>query len=437
MEKEGIFSTIKQEVVGGLSPTKPTSKDRDEEVPVSPTIDLPHPRRRKGRRLKNHPFSHLPEPFMARRGTRFRPLGQTLAPLMEEPPYAGAGTFTGDSQKNVWSKWVRSVSTSYAAAGCSGSTGSTIRSDLRLLLGVMGAPLAPAYVNSSVDNLPHISIKDTPIESSAAQYILQQYTAATGGFRLQSSIRSACAIGKLRMMMKNRTAAPAETGGFVLWQMAPDKWYVELAVCGNKIRAGSDGKLVWRHTPWLKPHAAKGPVRPLRRALQGIDPLTTASLFINALCIGEKKVNGEDCFILRISADPETLRARSDGAGEIIRHALFGYFSQKSGLLIHMEDSHLTRIQSSAGAGAVYWETTINSFIDDYRPVEGVMIAHSGRSIVTLFRFGETAMRNNSTTMEESWTIEEVAFNVPGISSDCFIAPADIRCRSKSAKSTS
>lgn len=70
-------------------------------------------------------------------------------------------------------------------------------------------------------------------------------------------------------VIKNRNASKAaESGGFVLWQMNPDMWYVELALGGSKIHAGCNGKLVWRHTPWLGPHAAKGPVRPLRRALQ-------------------------------------------------------------------------------------------------------------------------------------------------------------------------
>lgn len=60
----------------------------------------------------------------------------------------------------------------------------------------------------------------------------------------------------------------AEHGWFVLWQMMPDKWYMELALEGSTVQAGSNGKLVWRYTPWLGAHAAKGPVRPLRRALQ-------------------------------------------------------------------------------------------------------------------------------------------------------------------------
>lgn len=159
---------------------------------------------------------------------------------------------------------------------------------------------------------------------------------------------------------------------------------------------------------------------------QGLDPRSTASMFTDARCIGERKINGEDCFILKLCADPQTLKARSEGPAEIIRHVLFGYFSQRTGLLVHMEDSHLTRIQSNGG-DAIYWETTINSFLDDYRPVEGIMIAHSGRSVVTLFRFGDMAMSHTKTRMEEAWTIEEVAFNVPGLSVDCFIPPADLR----------
>lgn len=149
-------------------------------------------------------------------------------------------------------------------------------------------------------------------------------------------------------------------------------------------------------------------------------------MFTDAVCIGEKKINEQDCFILKVAADPQTLKARSEGPAEIIRHVLFGYFSQKSGLLIHMEDSHLTRIQSNGG-DAVYWETTINSFLDDYRPVEGIMIAHAGHSVVTLFQFGEMAMSHTRTRMEEAWTIDEVAFNVPGLSRECFIPPSDLR----------
>ncbi|XVF64154.1 hypothetical protein PTKIN_Ptkin09bG0144900 [Pterospermum kingtungense] len=415
--KQGFFSAVR-----GLSPSKsrPTSPVRSSS-PMSSLL----------RRRKNNKSHHLsrPEPLIFRSGI-LRP-AEALSPLREGPD--PDGTDGGDSRmEGRWAQWMKARAPSVSTSTCK-------RSDLRLLLGVLGSPLAPVHV-STLEPFPHLSIKDTPIESSSAQYILQQYTAASGGQKLQNSIHNAYAMGRVRMVAsefetankvtKNRNSSKAvESGGFVLWQMNPDMWYVELALGGSKVHAGCNGKLVWRHTPWLGAHAAKGPVRPLRRALQGLDPRTTASMFANARCIGEKKINEEDCFILKLCADPATLKARSEGPAEIIRHVLFGYFSQKTGLLVHLEDSHLTRIQNNGG-DAVYWETTINSFLEDYRPVEGIIIAHSGRSVVTLFRFGDTAMSHTRTRMEEAWAIEEVAFNVPGLSMDCFIPPAEIRLAS-------
>ncbi|KAL8492081.1 hypothetical protein ACS0TY_023628 [Phlomoides rotata] len=411
--RQGFFSTLKDEVVRGLSPAR---RGRSHSPADSGLL-------RRRRRSSVGP----PEILVSRSGS-YRPGAETLSPLREGPDPNGSDS--GDQKSDGWAHWLcRAPSASTSGSGYS-------RSDLRLLLGVLGAPLAPVHV-SNIDTLPHLSIKDTPIETSSAQYILQQYLAASGGHKLQSSIQNAYAMGNVKMLasdietatkvIKNRSSSKvAESGSFVLWQMNPDMWYVELALGGSKVRAGCNGKLVWRHTPWLGAHSAKGPVRPLRRALQGLDPRTTANMFINARCTGEKKINGEDCFILKLCADPHTLKARSEGPAEIIRHVLFGYFSQKTGLLVHLEDSHLTRIQTN-GVEAVYWETTINSVLEDYRPVEGIMIAHSGRSVVTLFRFGETAMSHTKTRMEEVWTIEEVAFNVPGLSMDCFIPPSELR----------
>ncbi|CAM8904292.1 unnamed protein product [Rhodiola kirilowii] len=422
--KQGFFSALKDDVVRGLSPSRTRSR-RSPAPSRSPMSGLLT--RRKG---SGH------GEYGDKSGTRsdnLRPVGETLAPLMEGPD-TDCGEIWNSKRSGLGNWMNRQLSRTPSI-----STNLKQSSDLRLLLGVMGAPLAPVHV-SCTDHLPHLSIKDTPIETSSAHYILQQYTAACGGQKLQNSIKNSYAMGKIKMIAsefetakkvtKNRNGPrDAETGGFVLWQMNPDMWYVELAVRGSKVHAGCNGKLVWRHTPWLGSHTAKGPVRPLRRALQGLDPRTTASMFAGARCIGEKKINGQDCFILKLCADPQTLKARSEFPAEIIRHVLFGYFSQKTGLLVYMEDSHLTRIQSNGG-DAVYWETTINSYLDDYKPVEGIKIAHSGRSAVTLFRFGETAMSHSKTRMEEAWTIEEVAFNVPGLSLDCFIPPADLRSSS-------
>ncbi|RXH87433.1 hypothetical protein DVH24_034333 [Malus domestica] len=402
-KKQGFFSALKDEVVRGLSPSR--SRASSPARSGSPMTGLLR-RKKQNHHGNGHGVQLVAQPdaLIGRSGS--------LRPVMEGPDPDGGEL--GDSKRvgSSLGQWMRGQ-LSRTPSVSSVAHNNSKSSDLRLLLGVMGAPLAPLHVSTS-DPFPHLSIKDTPIETSSAQYILQQYTAASGGQKLQNSIKNAYAMGKVRMVasefetatkvMKTRNASRcAESGGFVLWQMSPDMWYVELAVGGSKVHAGCNGSL------------SGGTHRGL-----GLDPRSTASMFTDARCIGERKINGEDCFILKLSADPQTLKARSEGPAEIIRHVLFGYFSQKTGLLVHMEDSHLTRIQSNGG-DAVYWETTINSFLDDYRPVEGIMIAHSGRSVVTLFRFGEMAMSH--TKNKDGRSLD----NRGGLSMDCFIPPADLR----------
>ncbi|KAG0496789.1 hypothetical protein HPP92_001480 [Vanilla planifolia] len=336
--------------------------------------------------------------------------------------------------------------------------------ELQLMLGVVGAPLVPVPV-PSYHTLPVRSLNDDPIvrlfsntcqlslllcsnshrtmqETSMAKYIVQQYVAATGGEKALSKINSMYAMGKVRIAGSDLRASgggsgkkmgkgcggggdSGELGGFVYWHKGPDLWCLELVVSGCKISAGSDGKVAWRQTPWQQSHASRGPPRPLRRSLQGLDPSSTAKLFASAICIGEKTINGEDCFVLRLDAEAASLRARSSSNVEIIRHTLWGYFSQRTALLVQLEDSHLLRIKAP-NRESIYWETTMDSSIGDYRPVDGVNIAHAGRTTVSLFRFGETADGNTRTRMEETWTVEEVDFNIWGLSMDFFMPPGDI-----------
>ncbi|GMI87200.1 Boundary of ROP domain6 [Hibiscus trionum] len=312
--------------------------------------------------------------------------------------------------------------------------------EIQLLLGVIAAPLIPLPIKPNNDN--H-SIKDHPIEASMAKYIVKQYIAAVGGEKAVGAIDSMYAMGKVRMAasefsagegsvnnkivkVRNLRHGGGEVGGFVLWQKRPELWCLELVVSGCKISAGSDGKVAWRQTPWHHSHASRGPPRPLRRFLQGLDPRSTANLFTNSVCVGERTINHEDCFILKLEAEPLTLRARSSSNVEIIRHTVWGCFSQRTGLLIQLEDSHLLRIKS-LGSDGVFWETTMESSIQDYRIVDGVNIAHAGNTRVSLFRFGENSESHSRTRMEEVWTIEEVDFNIKGLSMDFFLPPGDLK----------
>lgn len=310
------------------------------------------------------------------------------------------------------------------------------KSDLKILLSVLGCPLSPLSSNNKQSLLNNVATR--------AQYIIQHFVAATGCKKTEGIVKSVYAIGNVKMVMaeengglnggssagssKNGSSGVPQQGCFVMWQMIPDKWLMELVVSGHKITAGSDGNVAWRHTPWLGSHAAKGGVRPLRRALQGLDPVAIAAVFSAAQFSGEKKIEDEDCFALKLSADQTVLTDRSDSTAEIIKHNMVGYFSQRSGLLVYLEDSHLTRIQS-LGSQPVYWETTMGSSIKDYRMVDGgVMIAHSGHSTVSLTRFGNNVKVGPLVKrMEETWTIDDIVYNVPGLSMDCFIPPEEVR----------
>ncbi|XP_058072264.1 uncharacterized protein LOC131221131 isoform X2 [Magnolia sinica] len=364
---------------------------------------------------------------------------QPLTPLLEGPdPDTQGEAGKKESSWDVIRTWVRMQMEKGSSGGGNFSTSmygnsTTKWPDLKLMLGVLGCPLAP--ISLATDAIPNLHVKDIPITSSA-HYILQQYLAATGCLKLHKCMKSLYAAGTVKMVcceteiasgknVRNVGTRGGENGCFVVWQMSPGMWSVELVVAGSKVVAGSNGKIVWRHIPWLGTHAAKGPQRPLRRIIQGLDPKSTASTFAKAQCLGEKRIGDDDCFVLKVAADRATVVERSDGSAEVIRHVLYGYFNQRTGLLIYMEDSHLTRVQAP-GADAVYWETTIGSSIEDYREVDGVLIAHCGRSIATIFRFGEVSMQHTRTRMEEVWRIDDVVFNVPGLSIDYFIPPADI-----------
>lgn len=76
------------------------------------------------------------------------------------------GGEAGDSKRvgSGLGHWVKGQLARAPSVASSNSNNAYKRSDLRLLLGVMGAPLAPVHVSSS-DPLPHLSIKDTPIVS--------------------------------------------------------------------------------------------------------------------------------------------------------------------------------------------------------------------------------------------------------------------------------
>ncbi|XVF17872.1 hypothetical protein REPUB_Repub10bG0162100 [Reevesia pubescens] len=303
--------------------------------------------------------------------------------------------------------------------------------ELRFLLYLVGSPLIPLQVQ--LGHSVYKPVKDCSIQASTAKYIVQQYIAATGGQQALNAVHSMCVTGQVKIIASEFHQANArvkvnskdEMGGYVLWQKDPDLWSLELIVSGCKVICGSNGKLSWRLSSNQQTPISKGPPRPLRRFLQGLDPRSTANLFIDATCIGEKIISNEDCFILKLETSQAIREAQSGPNYEIIHHTIWGYFSQRSGLLIQFEDSRLLMMKTKDD-NDVFWETRTESVMDDYKYIDGINIAHCGKTSVTVFRYGEQSA-NHKRQIEEKWKIEEVDFNVWGLSNDHFLPPSDLQ----------
>lgn len=109
---------------------------------------------------------------MTRSGS-LRPV-EALSPLKEGPDGTD-GEDVGNRGEGKWGHWMkgqlaRAPSVSSSSSSSSSSSASK-KSDLRLLLGVLGAPLAPVHV-CTTDPFPHLSIKDIPIVSFSISHSL-------------------------------------------------------------------------------------------------------------------------------------------------------------------------------------------------------------------------------------------------------------------------
>ncbi|KAL8475979.1 hypothetical protein ACS0TY_028586 [Phlomoides rotata] len=73
------------------------------------------------------------------------------------------------------------------------------------------------------------------------------------------------------------------------------------------------------------------------------------------------------CLELIINGSKATLEAQGGPKYEIIHHTVWGYFSQRSGLLVKLEDSRLLSVKTCKEDGDVFWETSTESVINDYK----------------------------------------------------------------------
>ncbi|XVF63890.1 hypothetical protein PTKIN_Ptkin09bG0122800 [Pterospermum kingtungense] len=263
-------------------------------------------------------------------------------------------------------------------------------------------------------------------EASAAKYVVQQYVASAGGHLALSSMKSMYAVGQVKMQQGDHDRVyprdNCEVGGFVLWQKNPDLWYFELVVSGFKVSAGSDAKVAWNQSSSQPGQANRGPPRPLRRFLQVLLAFFNQTIHIEfASMIFTLWIHqGLD----RLETSSNALKVQSSAQTEMIHHTIWGYFSQRTGLFVKFEDKKLVRMKPASGKNWVFWETRVES-VQDYRYIDGINIAHSGKTTTTFYRYGKS--HNHKRKVEETWSIDEVDFNVCGLSNQSFLPPADLK----------
>ncbi|KAI3756860.1 hypothetical protein L1987_56684 [Smallanthus sonchifolius] len=301
-------------------------------------------------------------------------------------------------------------------------------------LKIAASSFIPFQVQS--DHALSLPVRDGSIEASTAKYIVQQYIAATGGFAAMNTVNSMYVVGEVNMVQgqiqeddqdKTRGRDGSESGAYMLWQKNPNLWFMELVVSGCRVSAGSDGTVTWTQSSLNPSQSSRGPPRPLRRFFQGLDPRSTVNLFLNAICIGEKIVMNEDCFILKLDTSQDILRAQSKANMETTQHTIQGYFSQRTGLLIQFEDTKLVKVKSTRKScdRFVYYETSIESSLENYKYIDGVNIAHYGKTVTSIYRHEQG--ENTRWKIEETCTVKEVEFNICSLATDAFLPPPDVK----------
>ncbi|XWS24345.1 hypothetical protein CRYUN_Cryun28dG0093400 [Craigia yunnanensis] len=307
---------------------------------------------------------------------------------------------------------------------------STLDREFFALMKLVGSPFMP-IVQPQTDHLPTWTIENSSFEVAKAKYILHQYIAASGGQAALNSVKSMYVVGQLKMLGPEEAhqaddrmhiKGNYEAGSFVLCQQNPNSWYLQMVMHGFEFNAGSDGSVSWYQSYWQPHRVDKGPPKPLRRLFQGLDPRFTANLFSNAASAGEKKVTNQDCFILKLQIPPTTLKMQSSSNTDIINYSIWGYFSQKTGLLIQLTDVILLRTRVNEENDDAFWAIRIESQMDDYRKIDCINIAHAGKTYARLDKYGDND--NGRWQIEEKWKIEEVDFNIHGLSMENFLPPS-------------
>ncbi|CAI7864361.1 unnamed protein product, partial [Closterium sp. NIES-53] len=302
----------------------------------------------------------LPEPTIHK--GRVKEAHSSIRPLQLAPPFASHPAI---SSRSLSTFPCSPHASAFAPNQC------TTRDVLKKYVAAPGGYSSPLpFASLTPRVLLRLSLRlPCPQNQRTTRDVLKKYIAASGGYNSHMAQQGSVISGHVtiwasEVVMGDKTvyAAPiaggrggadVAKGTFRVVQMPPNMWHVAVAMGDTRIDATCDGELVWRRSSWGPSTTAKGPVRPLRHLLAGLDPPTVADVFASGEYQGDEGIEGDECMCVKVMANPLALMSMSTGGGnvggkqqdvcDVLAYQVEGFFSKASGLLIGLRDHHLTK----------------------------------------------------------------------------------------------
>jgi outer membrane lipoprotein-sorting protein len=225
-----------------------------------------------------------------------------------------------------------------------------------------------------------LSLASSPGVAQDANEILKKMIDAMGGRKVLESVRDSTLTGTWEMTQMGMS------GNLTMYQKEPNKMRWDGEVQGMVITQAYDGATAW----WLNPQSGAREDMPesmaenFKRSAMGNDTLLDPAKFgISFAYKGKEKINNKDYFILE-----ETY---SDG------YKVTLYIDPETYL------PYKAKSKSLSPSGA---EVESETFMSDYRKIEGAMIAHS----ITITQGGQEFMKMTFTSVKFNTGLEDSLF---------------------------
>ncbi len=230
---------------------------------------------------------------------------------------------------------------------------------------------------------PALAVEGEDLPEAGA--ILDRAVEAMGGTDAMKAVETRYTSGKFSLPAMGIEASLQS------WAKRPNLTYTEISSPAlGQMLSGSDGEHIWENSAMTGPNLKEGEERAVSARQNDMDGLVNwRKHYSEVETLGREEVDGTLCY--KVALTPH------DG------HVETHYYNVETGLLVKMEMT----MKSEMG------EIPIESFLSDYREIEGLMIPFKTRQVIMQMQ-------------EMVSVVDSVAINVE-IPPDRFALPAEIQ----------